>query len=131
MTGSVANLRGKMAIANSDCKTCHTLSEKSIGPNYNEIAQRYRGKNAEKMLAAKIISGGNGNWGKNVMAAHPQHSEKEAAEMVRYILSLADAQRKPLPLSGVLTADEHDVVAFRAVQPGCSGSPVHGAHSDR
>jgi cytochrome c len=107
MTGSVANLRGKMAIAKSDCKTCHTLSEKSIGPNYNEIARRYKGKNAEKMLAAKIISGGNGNWGKNVMAAHPQHSEAEAVEMVKYILSLAEAARKPLPLSGVVTADEH------------------------
>lgn len=107
MTGSVANLRGKLAIANSDCKTCHTVSEKSIGPNYTEIARRYKGRNAEKMLAAKIISGGNGNWGKNIMAAHPQHSEAEATEMVKYILALGDAPQKRLPLSGVVTADEH------------------------
>ena len=107
MAGDISTLRGKIGIANSDCKTCHTLADKSIGPTYTEIAQRYRGRNAEKMLASKIIRGGNGNWGKNVMAAHPQHSEQEAAEMVRYILSLTDTQSKPLPLSGSVSASEH------------------------
>lgn len=107
MAGDITTLRGKTAIADSDCKTCHTISEKSIGPTYIEVAQRYKGKNAEKMLAHKIIRGGNGNWGKNIMAAHPQHSEEEAAEMVRYILSLADAEKKPLPLKGSVTTIEH------------------------
>jgi cytochrome c len=107
MAGDITTLRGKMAIANSDCKTCHTIADKSIGPTYTEVAQRYKGKNAEKMLASKIIKGGNGNWGKNIMAAHPQHSEAEAAEMVKYILSLTDPQKKPLPLKGTVTTREH------------------------
>lgn len=107
MAGDITTLRGKAAIADSDCKTCHTVSEKSIGPTYLEVAQRYKGKNAEKMLADKIIRGGNGNWGKNIMAAHPQHSEEEAAEMVRYILSLTDTEKKPLPLKGSVTTREH------------------------
>ena len=107
MAGDITTLRGKAGIANSDCKTCHTVSEKSIGPTYVEIAQRYRGKNAEKMLASKIIKGGNGNWGKNIMAAHPQHSEEEAAEMVRYILSLTQAPAKRLPLKGSVSTREH------------------------
>lgn len=107
MAGDITTLRGKMAIANSDCKTCHTIADKSIGPTYTEIAQRYKGQHAEKMLASKIIKGGNGNWGKNIMAAHPQHSEAEAAEMVKYILSLTDPQKKPLPLRGAVTTREH------------------------
>ncbi|MGC1242010.1 MAG: PQQ-dependent sugar dehydrogenase [Chryseosolibacter sp.] len=107
MAGDITTLRGKTAIANSDCKTCHTIADKSIGPSYMEVAQRYDGKNAGKMLASKIIKGGNGNWGKNMMAAHPQHSEEEAAEMVKYILSLTDPQRKPLPLKGSVSTREH------------------------
>ena len=107
MAGDITTLRGKMAIANSDCKTCHTIADKSIGPTYMEVAQRYKGKHAEKMLASKIIKGGNGNWGKNIMAAHPQHSEGEAFEMVKYILSLTDPQKKPLPLKGTVTTREH------------------------
>ena len=107
MAGDITTLRGKTAIANSDCKTCHTVSQKSIGPTYMEIAQRYRGANAAMMLAGKIIRGGNGNWGKNIMAAHPQHTEEEAAEMVRYILSLTNEKQRPLPLNGSVTTGEH------------------------
>lgn len=107
MAGDLSTVRGKMAIAGSDCKTCHTLSEKSIGPTYMEVAQRYKGKNAAMMLAGKIIKGGNGNWGKNIMAAHPQHSEEEALEMAKYILSLTDREKKALPLKGTITAREH------------------------
>ena len=59
------------------------------------------------MLAGKIIKGGNGNWGKNIMAAHPQHSEEEALEMVRYILSLSEATTKPMPLKGSVLTREH------------------------
>ncbi|MBC7921523.1 MAG: carbohydrate-binding protein, partial [Ferruginibacter sp.] len=57
--------------------------------------------------ADKILKGGNGNWGKNVMAAHPQHTREEATEMVRYILSLSDQQNIALPLRGNLTTAEH------------------------
>jgi cytochrome c len=106
MTRNINTLRGKMAIAESDCKTCHTLSGKSIGPSYTMIAARYTSLDVET-LAKKVISGGNGNWGNNLMAAHPQHSEHEAAEMVRYILSLSDSTRKRLPMKGSLDAREH------------------------
>jgi cytochrome c len=53
-------------------------------------------------LAGKIIAGGNGNWGEKIMAGHPQHSLEETTEMARYILSLAAAPEKGLPLQGVL-----------------------------
>lgn len=108
MSADIVTLRGKMAIANSDCKTCHSLGGKSIGPSYMDVATRYKGKRgAEKMLVRKIIRGGNGNWGKNIMAAHPQHSQEEAADMVRYILSLREEPKKPLPLKGSFSTGEH------------------------
>jgi cytochrome c len=107
MTGGVKFLRGKTLIANSDCKSCHNLEAKSIGPSYVAVAERYKGKNAQDMLVEKILKGGNGNWGKNMMAAHPQHNPGEAGEMVKYILSLSDKQNIALPLQGTLTASEH------------------------
>ncbi|MGV3641370.1 MAG: PQQ-dependent sugar dehydrogenase, partial [Adhaeribacter sp.] len=108
MTGGLRYLRGKTLVANSDCKSCHALEAKSIGPSYMAVAQRYRGKQgAEDVLAQKIISGGSGTWGKNAMAAHPQHSKEEATEMVKYILSLSDKRNLGLPLQGTLTTSEH------------------------
>lgn len=115
LAGDITTLRGKTAIANSDCKTCHTITDKSIGPTYREIAERYRGKNAEKMLAMKIIRGGNGNWGKNLMAAHPQHSEEEATEMVKYILSLTEDRKKALPLNGAVATAQHTKERSRGI----------------
>jgi cytochrome c len=106
--GSVKFVRGKTLIAESDCKSCHAVADKSIGPTYKEVAARYKGNDAAlPMLAKKIITGGNGNWGKTMMAAHPQHSEQETTEMVKYILSLADAAQGSLPLAGTYKLEDH------------------------
>ena len=107
--GSVKNLRGKELYNNSDCKACHSMSAKSIGPALMEVSKRYHpaGESAVDMLAKKIITGGNGNWGKNVMSAHPQHTEQETGEMVRYILSLTDVAPKSLPLQGTHPLTQH------------------------
>src|SRR5688500_5133261 len=49
MAGDITTLRGKNAVADSDCKTCHNISGKSIGPYYIDVAKRYKGKRgAEK-----------------------------------------------------------------------------------
>jgi len=101
--GHVANSgfeTGRRLIELSDCKACHSVSKKSIGPAYIEVAKRYeKERNSVKTLAAKVISGGGGVWGEQVMAAHPQHKPEEAEEMVKYILSLASEKvvdKKPL-----------------------------------
>jgi len=108
MTGGLKYLQGKTLIANSDCKSCHALEAKSIGPSYLAVAERYKGKTGiEDMLATKIITGGNGNWGKNVMAAHPQHTKDETTEMVNYILSLNNKANIGMPLQGSVTTTEH------------------------
>ena len=101
---------GQKLINESDCKACHGLDKKSIGPAYLEIAKRYKGNSlATETLAAKIRKGGNGNWGENAMSAHPQLTIEQTTEMVRYILSLADAPAtvQALPLTGTVTLNEH------------------------
>lgn len=97
-------IQGKTLLTKSDCGSCHAMNTKSIGPSLAEVAKRYApaGEAAVPMLAGKIIAGGSGSWGKNVMSAHPQHSEAEAGEMVRYILSLEGADNA-LPLQGTYT----------------------------
>ncbi len=91
-TGEVT-LKGKTLMEQSDCKACHALNNKSVGPSYREVAKRYSEADIPK-LAEKIINGGVGVWTKDhVMSAHPQLLREDATEMVRYILSLT----KPSP----------------------------------
>ncbi|GAB3704257.1 hypothetical protein GCM10027592_35390 [Spirosoma flavus] len=90
---------GKRLIDLSDCKACHTIDQKSIGPAYMDVAKKYKGTGSESKLIRKIITGGGGVWGEQAMSAHPQLKESEVADMVNYILSLADnkaANRKPI-----------------------------------
>jgi cytochrome c len=108
---SVAGLKGKTLIAGSDCKACHAIDRNSVGPSYVNIANRYhQDKSAVNRLATKIIRGGGGNWGgEHEMSAHPQLTQADAAEMVRYILLLADEEpvAASLPLQGQVTTNKH------------------------
>ncbi|MDN5204658.1 ThuA domain-containing protein [Fulvivirgaceae bacterium BMA10] len=100
---------GKTLIDGSDCKACHKTDEKSIGPSYMQVAEKYAGKDGSiAYLADKIISGGGGVWGEQAMAAHPQISQNEAKEIVKYILSLKPSQQQSkYPTEGSYTTNEH------------------------
>jgi len=81
--------KGLALIGQSDCLTCHKVSEKVVGPSYQEVADRYAGQpGAEDSLANKIIHGGAGNWGQVPMTPHPNLSHDDAVAMVKYILLL-------------------------------------------
>ncbi|WP_128544446.1 ThuA domain-containing protein [Larkinella soli] len=99
---------GKRLIELSDCKACHSIDKKSIGPAYQAVAERYAKERRADMvnrLAKKVITGGGGNWGEQAMSAHPQLKDDEAKEMVTYILSLADKkQPNRQPLKGTYVA---------------------------
>lgn len=98
-----AELPGKALIDNSDCKSCHLINQKSAGPSYLQVAERYRDqRDAVSKLAAKIIRGGAGVWGTTEMAAHPQISQEDAQKMVEYILSLGKKKAPALPLNGTV-----------------------------
>lgn len=83
--------RGQMLLEGSDCQACHAKDRQSIGPSLLAVAGRYD-TSAIEPLTQKVINGGGGVWGReHVMSAHPQLSQVEVREMIRYILSLKEA----------------------------------------
>jgi cytochrome c len=97
---------GNKLMAESDCKSCHLVDKKSIGPTFVEVSQKYEGDSkAVDFLADKIINGGGGIWGEVAMAAHPQLSKEDAREMVKYILSLGKQKNAALPPKGSFKPD--------------------------
>ena len=83
--------KGLELVAQSDCLTCHKVSEASVGPAYKLVANKYEKTDAViDTLAGKIIAGGSGNWGTVPMTPHPAISKEDARTMVKYILSLKD-----------------------------------------
>lgn len=104
ITGAIA---GKNMVESNDCKTCHKLDEKSIGPSFKQVADKYKGDpKAPDYLADKIIKGGGGVWGETAMSAHPTLSSNEAHQLVEYVLSLAGDNKQPasLPEKGTVDA---------------------------
>ncbi|GAB3701912.1 hypothetical protein GCM10027592_30700 [Spirosoma flavus] len=112
-TGAIVSeyQRGLTWIEESDCKGCHAVTAKSVGPSFQAIAQRYQPqKKAPELIAAlgqKIIKGGHGIWGEANMSAHPQLAPDVTDEMVRYILSLTDDKpvEKTLSTEGQIDVD--------------------------
>jgi cytochrome c len=99
---------GKNLIANSDCKACHQVNAKSVGPSFMQVSQKYiNDKNAVGYLANKIITGGSGVWGEHAMSAHPQFSKEDATEIVKYVLTVSAKQEdKNLPQSGQVVLNQ-------------------------
>jgi len=80
---------GEALVKGSDCKTCHHPVNKVIGPSHTDVARKYDFTEANvKMLAAKIINGGQGVWGEIPMTAHMDLTNVDAEKMARYVLSL-------------------------------------------
>ena len=80
--------KGESLIEASDCKSCHALDKKSVGPSYKMVAEHYKdNKDAQTILMHKIKNGGSGVWGEVAMAAHPNIKDEDLSEMVKWILS--------------------------------------------
>ena len=80
--------KGQSLIEASDCKSCHALDKKSVGPSYKQVAEHYKdNKDAQSILMNKIKNGGSGVWGEVAMAAHPNIKDEDLSEMVSWILS--------------------------------------------
>lgn len=105
---------GKRLIDDSDCSACHQVDRASIGPSFQQVAEKYTGadqneEEVEAYLVEKIIQGGGGVWGEQAMAAHPQLSTDEASSMVAYILSVGNDEQAiaSLPVAGAFKTDAH------------------------
>jgi cytochrome c len=104
---SVRFASAKNLINKSDCKSCHNLNTKSLGPSYTRVAVKYKNDmGAADRLAKKIRSGGSGVWGDAAMPAHPAISQNDANTIVKYILSLSEKQTiKSKPVKGTYVID--------------------------
>ncbi len=99
---------GMNLIANSDCKACHQMNAKSVGPSFMDVSKKYiSDKNAVGYLANKVITGGAGVWGEHAMSAHPQFSKEDATEIVKYVLTVSNQQKEQLlPQSGSILLNQ-------------------------
>ena len=100
-----AAVTGKALTLALDCKTCHKEKEKSVGPMYRDIAEKYKNdKKGLSYLQGKIISGGSGVWGEVTMPAHPNLTKDESRQIGLYIQSLASTavKKKSLPAEGTI-----------------------------
>lgn len=81
--------QGEALINSNDCKTCHTIENRIVGPSYNEVAAKYEFTQANiSSLSEKVIAGGAGTWGDIPMTPHPNLSKADSEKMVYFILSL-------------------------------------------
>jgi cytochrome c len=106
--GATVIVKGEVLINESDCKGCHKLDEKTIGPSFKMISEKYRNEPPQiTRLADKIIRGGGGVWGEHNMSAHPQLRTDQASEMVKYIISLTEdpGTVEKIPASGSFYPD--------------------------
>ncbi|MBL8521878.1 MAG: c-type cytochrome [Betaproteobacteria bacterium] len=78
-----------LALANRhSCMACHRMEGKHVGPAFKDVAARYAGKpDAAAVLAAKVKSGGAGNWGQIPMPPNTGLSDQDLAVLVKWILS--------------------------------------------
>lgn len=119
---------GLNLISKSDCKSCHIVDKKSVGPSYQDIAQRYKNDAAgQDRIAGKIIEGGSGVWGDHAMSAHPQLSPQDAATIVKYIMSIGEekASTSAVPLSGTF------IPAVPKGENGKGGYLLRAAYEDK
>ena len=103
-----AAIGGKTLVLSLDCQSCHKENEKSVGPSYLAVAQKYKNDpNAMKYLTKKIISGGSGVWGDVAMPAHSTLAQSEVQQIVTWIATLANPSmvKKSLPPSGTITPE--------------------------
>ncbi|MDQ2987628.1 MAG: c-type cytochrome, partial [Pseudomonadota bacterium] len=65
------------ALAENGCTACHGVTNRIIGPGFNEVTAKYKGKpGLEAYFNGKIKRGGEGIWG--TMPMPPQDHVKEA-----------------------------------------------------
>ncbi len=126
---------GESLVKTSICRSCHKVNEASIGPSYTEIAEKYKSDwNNTGYLRSKIINGGTGVWGENVMPANSEAKPADVKKMIKYILSLAeeDEEDKMAPEGTIIPAKNSEgkvmVVTATYTDKGAEGShPLTGS----
>jgi cytochrome c len=91
-------------ITKGNCKACHLVEGKLVGPSFSDVARKYvTDREAPARLAQKIVTGGGGVWSPLAMPPNALVNEAEAATILRYVLGLADPNAGTLPPAGRFT----------------------------
>ena len=70
------------------CASCHQPDQRILGPSYQEIAAKYKGKpEVIKALTIKVIKGGSGVWGQIPMTPNEGIPETELQTMLQWIMA--------------------------------------------
>lgn len=87
---SQADAKSAMELAKSSgCFSCHSASEKVVGPSYASVAAKYSGdKDAVASLVQSIQYGSKGKWGRIPMPAHAALSKDDLSLLSHWILTL-------------------------------------------
>lgn len=120
---------GEALVTTSICRSCHKVAEASIGPSYTEIADKYANEwNSTGYLRSKIINGGTGVWGENVMPANTEADPADVKKMITYILSLARQEDEDrMRPEGVITPDKNEAGKTMVVTASYTDQGAEGA----
>ncbi len=70
-----------------NCRSCHAVDKKLVGPSYKDVAAKYKGDaGAAEALATKIKAGGKGVWGQIPMPPN-NVTPDEAKKLATWVLS--------------------------------------------
>ena len=97
--------KGKSLTEKLDCKSCHKQEEKSIGPSYKLVSEKYLKKEKnEASIVKSIMNGSSGAWGEAQMPSHPAMNPDDAKAIAKYILQLAENNKEvaSLPQKGTI-----------------------------
>lgn len=87
MTPPFAQASAALAEKNA-CLSCHSVTEKVVGPAFKDVAAKYKGqKNAATLLAAKVRKGGSGVWGTVPMPPNAKVSDKDLKKLIAWVLA--------------------------------------------
>ncbi|MFT6336869.1 MAG: cytochrome c [Saprospiraceae bacterium] len=121
---------GESLVKTSICRSCHKVNETSIGPSYTKIADKYKSDwNSTGYLRSKIINGGTGVWGENVMPANSEAKPADVKKMIKYILSLADEEEKDrMAPQGTITPAKNSEGKVMVVTATYTDKGAEGSH---
>jgi len=123
--------QGEALLKTTICKSCHKVNGESIGPSYKKVAEKYAGeRRIMSYLSEKVIEGGSGVWGENVMPANADISKNDLRKIIKYIISLSGNElEKSLPINGQILPDENEsdkvmVITASYTDKGAEGADV-------
>lgn len=73
----------------SGCLSCHSLTEKIVGPAYVKVSEKYQADaDAVATLAQSIQYGSKGKWGRIPMPAHASLSPNDIKILAAWVMTV-------------------------------------------